>query len=59
MIHGKISLAARKVEVTLLLGPSPNALKASLRLLIANAKVKTRGVVGGDKGGWRRGGVVY
>lgn len=39
LVHGKLSLDAEKVEVTLLLGCMPSSLEESLRLLVENAQV--------------------
>lgn len=40
LVHGKLSLDAEKLEVTVLLGRLPSTLEASLRLLVDSAKVK-------------------
>lgn len=40
LLHGKISLDADGIEITTLLGRSPAAIGASLRLLVSKAKVR-------------------
>ena len=40
LVHGRVSFTTEEVELTALLGSSPALVEASVRLLVADAKVK-------------------